>query len=241
MIEITPLGDSALTVRFAQGAARSPNDLLAKVLAAKQAIDEAAIPGVVETTTSYSTVGVYLDMGALLGGNRDTGNGFVGVMGRIHEVLEQRRPKKSNEAARQIDIPVCFEAAFALDLTEVAQRTQLSVDQVVAKFCEAEYQVAAVGFTAGFPYLLGLPPELTTPRRERPRLSVPAGSVAIGNNQAGIYPMETPGGWNIIGRTPLVLFAASRNPVSLLSTGDRVRFRRINDDEFQKVRAEARE
>ncbi len=237
MIEITPLGDAALTVRFSKTAAKSPNERLTRVLAAKRAIDRASIPGVVETTTSYSTLGIFLDMPALLGRVRDPENVFQQVTTAIHEVLAQRGVKKATAIRkRRVDIFVCFDSAFALDLAGLAESHNLTSRDVVKKFCAATYQVASVGFTPGFPYLIGLPPELKTPRRETPRVSVPAGSVAIGNDQAGIYPMESPGGWNVIGRTPLLLFEASREPASLLSPGDYVRFHAVSIDEFHKIR-----
>ena len=103
-----------------------------------------------------------------------------------------------------------------------------------------EYRVAMLGFAPGFPHLLGLDPALHMPRRAQPRLRVPAGSVAIGGAQTGIYPRELPGGWQLIGRTPLRLFDAQLDPPSLLAPGDRVRFRTIDADEFDTLLAQAR-
>jgi inhibitor of KinA len=99
----------------------------------------------------------------------------------------------------------------------------------------AHYRVNCLGFTPGFPYLSGLPPALRTPRRPVPRKQVPAGSVGIGGSQTGIYPMTSPGGWNIIGRTPIRLFNPQKNPPALLCAGDSVRFRPITLDEFEQL------
>ena len=133
-----------------------------------------------------------------------------------------------------IEIPVCFDELFAPDLADVAGRHQLECDEVLRRFCDAEYSVRMIGFSPGFPYLSGLPTELATPRRNSPRLKVPRGSVAIGGTQAGIYSQETPGGWNIIGRTPLSLFSAELTRPCLLTAGDQVRFVPISVEEFQR-------
>ncbi|MEW6366589.1 MAG: 5-oxoprolinase subunit PxpB [Acidobacteriota bacterium] len=140
------------------------------------------------------------------------------------------------EPGREVTIPVCYDSELAPDLDSVAAHSGLARDEVVRIHTEAHYQVYFIGFSPGFPYLGGLPPSLATPRLATPRTRVPAGSVAIGGNQAGIYPLESPGGWRIIGRTPLRLFIATRNPPSLLQTGDAVRFVRVDRAEFDKQR-----
>ena len=109
----------------------------------------------------------------------------------------------------------------------------MTVEEFIERFCDASYEVACIGFTPGFPYLIGLPQELALPRRDTPRTEVPAGSVGIGGNQAGIYPSRCPGGWNLLGRTPLRLFDPMKTPPSLLNVGDRIHFTRINASEFE--------
>ena len=123
-----------------------------------------------------------------------------------------------------IEVPVCYDEDFAPDLETVAQHCGLEPNEVVARHAAARYGVRCVGFTPGFPFLGGLPAKLATPRRKSPRPAVPAGSVGIGGAQTGIYPLRSPGGWNIIGRTPLRLFDVTREPAALLRAGDRVRF-----------------
>ena len=134
-----------------------------------------------------------------------------------------------------VEIPVCYGGEFGEDLDAIAARADISIDEVIARHTQAEYTVAMLGFAPGFPYLLGLDPALHVPRRANPRTRVPAGSVAIGGAQTGIYPRELPGGWNLIGRTPLALFDADREPPCLLAPGDRVRFRAIDADEFRRL------
>lgn len=125
---------------------------------------------------------------------------------------------------REVAIPVCYGGVHGPDLNDVARHTGLSTAEVVALHSSTDYIVFFLGFQPGFAYLGGLPESLTTPRRAEPRLAVPAGSVAIGGSQTGIYPAAAPGGWQLIGRTELTLFDPLRDPPTLLLPGDRVRF-----------------
>ena len=130
---------------------------------------------------------------------------------------------------RTVEIPVRYGGEYGPDLEDVARYTGLPAERVVELHASAEYLVYFLGFSPGFPYLGGLPAELATPRLAAPRKLVPGGSVAIGGGQTGIYPMDSPGGWRIIGRTPLRLFDAEASPPSLLAMGDRVRFTPIRE------------
>lgn len=134
--------------------------------------------------------------------------------------------------SRAIEIPVCYESEFAPDLADVAAQNHLSIEEVIRLHSVAEYLVYFLGFSPGFPYLGDLPTQLATPRLSTPRVRVAAGSVAIGGNQTGIYPVASPGGWRIIGKTPLRLFQAESSSPTLLQMGDFVRFRRITKEEF---------
>jgi len=161
-----------------------------------------------------------------------------------HQSLEQavRSALGAGETSpllpREREIPVCYGGAHGPDLAEVAQHLGLPTGEVIARHVAAEYRVAMLGFAPGFPYLLGLDPTLAMPRRRDPRQRVPAGSVAIGGAQTGIYPDQLPGGWQLIGRTPLCLFDVTATPPSLLGAGDRVRFRIIDEEELQHLEAE---
>ncbi len=126
--------------------------------------------------------------------------------------------------SRLIDIPVVYGGPAGPDLDEVARHCEMSASQVVACHSAVEYVVYFIGFQPGFPYLGGLDSRLHTPRRAEPRLQVPAGSVAIGGAQTGVYPLATPGGWQLIGRAQTTLFTPDRQPPVLLRSGDRVRF-----------------
>lgn len=141
----------------------------------------------------------------------------------------------SNLAPEAIVIPVCYDEEFAPDLNDIARHHNLSIDEVVGLHSGADYRVAMLGFTPGFPYLLGLHEFLHTPRKSVPRTRIEAGSVGIAGAQTGIYPLQSPGGWNIIGRTPLRLFTPEKEQITLLQSGDTVRFRAISAEEFREI------
>jgi inhibitor of KinA len=228
-MRIEPLGDSALIVRLADHF--DPETSLNAVLAAVRQIEAAAIPGVIEVAPAYTTIGVFFEPARLDGFNE-----FKASIERaLQTSLEPARPSPGTDSL--IEVPVCYENEFAPDLGEVARRAGLSNDEVIRRYSDATYRVACVGSTPGYPYLSGLPPELATPRRSSPRKEVPAGAVAIGGSQTGIYPRKSPGGWNIIGRTPLRLFDVERETLSLFCAGDQVRFRKISRDEFERFSA----
>lgn len=141
---------------------------------------------------------------------------------------------------RLIEIPVCYGGAFGPDLETVALSNGLTCDEVVGIHSSAEYRVFFLGFSPGFPYLGGLPRTLATPRLDVPRKLVPAGSVAIGGSQTGIYPVASAAGWRVIGRTPLRLFRPDRNPPTLLWMGDRLRFVAITLEEYERAQPASR-
>jgi inhibitor of KinA len=216
-MEITPLGDSALIVRV--------GDSLDEVLATTRRLEGAAIEGVCDIASAFASVAIYFD------GPRD----FETCAAEVRHVLTGKSRVRSKALKpRLVQVPVCYEPEFAADLAEVAEHCRLSPNELVKRHAAAHYRVRCVGFTPGFPYLGGLPDELSTPRRATPRTSVPAGSVAIGGAQTGIYPLPSPGGWNIIGRTPLQLFEVTHQPPAWLRAGDRVRFVPIDRDQFER-------
>ena len=234
-MEISPLGDSALLVRVTENFDSAPEDALDKVMAAKRSLESAKIPGVIELAPAYTTVAIFYDpvRAADAGAPADD---IVGWFERqIGEALSKEDSDRMDRGEKTaIEIPVCYESEFAFDLEDVARHAQLDPEEVVHLHSAPEYRVHCLGFTGGFAFLGGLPGKLATPRRDVPRKEVPAGSVAIGGKQTGIYPIKSPGGWNVIGRTPLKLFDPQNNPPTLLCPGNRVRFRRITRDEFER-------
>lgn len=145
-----------------------------------------------------------------------------------------------SSAVRTVEVPVCYDPEFGPDLDDVAARNRLSREEAVEIHSGGSYFVCFIGFTPGFPYLGGMSQRIAAARLSSPRTRVPAGSVAIGGDQTGIYPIASPGGWRIIGRTPLRLFAPERDPPSLLAIGDEVRFQKISRGEFDRFPEEDR-
>jgi inhibitor of KinA len=161
---------------------------------------------------------------------------FDALAEAISSVLQRNVTRgRIRRERRVVEVPVCYDEEFAPDLSVVAKASGLGLDKVVQLHASAEYRVGFIGFAPGFPYLVGLPPQLATPRRAVPRQMVPAGAVAIGGGQTGIYPSASPGGWNVIGRTPLRLFETTRAEPALLRAGDGVRFHAINRAEFDAL------
>ena len=151
------------------------------------------------------------------------------VEGLVRECMESPHEEEPAET-RTVEIPVWYGGDFGPDLGDVAEHAGISQERVIEMHLAAEYIVLFVGFSTCFPYLGGLPAELATPRLAAPRKHVPEGSVAIGGAQAGVYPLASPGGWRLIGRTPLRLFDPQGSPPALLRMGDRVRFVRMAGD-----------
>ncbi len=152
----------------------------------------------------------------------------------VEECLGAGLPDAADDA-RVVEVPVCYEGELAPDLELVSSKTGIPIEKVAERHCAAEYRVLMIGFAPGHAYMGGLDPSLAVPRRASPRAEVPAGSVAIANTQSVIYPYAIAGGWNVIGRTPLAIFDARREPPSLFAAGDRVRFRAIGRAEFKKL------
>ena len=227
-LEIEALGDSALIIRFRDNSA---------AVQAQHRLENANIPGAIEYAAAYDTVALFYDPAAFA----EADNILEELASRIETAMGSGAARSPVSKSRLVDVGVCFDEEFAFDLAHVAARSGLSSDKVINACCRAEYRVVCIGFTPGFPYLAGLPEELATPRRETPRTEVPAGSVAIAGTQAGIYPLASPGGWNIIGRTGLRLFDPRRTPPALLQNGDRVRFHAVTREEMLQEQGEGKD
>ena len=234
-LEIWPLGDSALIVRVGKDFEGSPDETLNAVLQAQRRLENARLPGVIEIAPAYTTVAVFFDPMRIIAAGAKEDGVFDWLSERIGEALSDAREVPYQLEGCLVEVPVCYETEFALDLDDVAQHAGVHWKEVVDLHCGAEYRVHCIGFTPGFPFLGGLPGKLATPRRATPRTEIPAGSVAIGGTQTGIYPLKSPGGWNVIGRTPLRLFDPKKDPPALLRAGDRVRFRAITREEFDRA------
>jgi KipI family sensor histidine kinase inhibitor len=225
---IQALGDCALLLSFGERLDPALNCL---ALAAAAALRAADLPGIRDIAPAYASVCVQYDPCAWLDA-AGTQSPLAGITSRISAIVDNLPMSQAKPGVAAIDIPVCYGGEFGPDLDLLAAHAKLTATEVIARHCAAEYRVAMLGFAPGFAYLLGLDAALHMPRHAVPRVRVPAGSVAIGGAQTGVYPHELPGGWQIIGRTPLVLFDVARDRPALLAAGQCVRFRAIGIDEF---------
>jgi KipI family sensor histidine kinase inhibitor len=206
---LEPLGDQALLLRWGDVAEVDANR---RVHAFAAALRVTGAPWLVDCVPGYASLAVFFE------------GVDVAVVREQLLTLTTSDPVAGEANSRLVEIPVAYGGEHGPDLDDVASATGLTPAQVVERHAQVDYLVAMLGFSPGFPYLLGLDPQLAVPRLATPRTRVPAGSVGIGGAQTGVYPNEGPGGWRLIGRTASVLFDAKREPPSLLLPGDRVRF-----------------
>lgn len=219
-----PIGDSAIVIQFAD--VISP-EIHQKVRAVAAYLDEYAFEGFIEYTPAFSSVTVYYQPWLIR---------YQEIQLLLEEMLVELMGDLEIAEAPIIEIPVVYGGHRGPDLAFVASKNKLSTSEVIAIHTSAEYVVYMIGFAPGFPYLGGMSEKIAAPRKEQPSAVIPAGSVGIAGLQTGIYPIETPGGWQIIGQTPLQLFELNREVPALLKAGDRVRFVAISETEFKKIR-----
>ena len=235
---ILPLGDSALIVRFGTRIDAAVNR---RVLNLAMLIEERRIQGIVEAVPSFSSLTIHYD--PLSVPRRVDPNGEsespAGAMTRVVRGILSEVPESCPWPERSIEIPACYGGEFGPDIEFVARHNRLTVEEVIEIHSSTTFVVQMLGFLPGFPYLGGLPETIAAPRLATPRARVPAGAVGIGGTQSGIYPIESPGGWRLIGRSPLRLFLPERDPPVLLRLGDTVRFRRLTIEEFHALEEES--
>jgi len=215
-------GDRALVVEFGD---RIDRALSNEVLRLDASVRSSRLSGLVETVPTFRSLMVHYDPVATT---------FADLERAITSLLDCQPGPRA--AATLWRVPVCYENSFAPDLGEVANRTGLAPSEVVARHSSTSYHVYMLGFLPGFPYLGDLPRELELPRRADPRLRVPAGSVSIATTLTAIYPYESPGGWHLIGATPVRLFDPARSRPALLKPGDEVQFQPIDPANFASIR-----
>lgn len=209
------------------------DDAIARAWRVADAIRAAAIEGVEDVTLAYASVQVRVTHRVAMDAHAAS-NLEARVCDACDAASTTTAPRATS--SRTIDIPVCYDADFGLDLDWLARETALRIDDLIALHTGATYHVHFLGFLPGFAYMGGVPDALRVARHASPRTRVPAGSVAIAGAQAGIYPSDTPGGWRIVGRTPLAIFDPTRAVPSLLQPGDQVRFVRIDRARFDAMR-----
>lgn len=227
-----PLGDAAVLIQFADIVSE---EVHRQVTAASKAIEQAPFHGLVESIPSFTSIAVYYDAPMII-----KPDGFDTVYAYVCNMLEQKIDEAVAEKGIMdkeiVEIPVCYGGEYGPDLEEVAQRNGLLPEEVIQLHSGQDYLIYAIGFAPGFPYVGGVSEKIATPRKKTPRLRIPAGSVGIAGMQTGIYPIETPGGWQIIGRTPLALFRPEAQSPTLLNSGQYIRFRPIASEEYEHLK-----
>ncbi|GAA4295061.1 5-oxoprolinase subunit PxpB [Nibribacter koreensis] len=232
-IQLFPLGDSALVVQFGEGIS---SEIHRQVRAFAEYVEAHPFYGFVEQVPAYTSVTIYYN--PWLTSLKGKVNPYETVVTLVEDMLEKGISASRNKKKIIQEIPVCYGGDFGPDLPFVTEHSDLTVEEVIALHAKPKYLVYMIGFAPGFPYLGGLNARLAAPRKSTPRPVIPAGSVGIAGQQTGVYPMQTPGGWQLIGRTPLQLFDANRENPSLLQMGDYVQFVSISQEEFHSLQAE---
>ena len=221
------VGDRGLLLEFGDEIHPQVNEKVRRMVLAIQA---AGIEGVVEQVPTYRSLLIVYNPRVI----------SVERLKAKLESIEQELGQAPLPEPTLTRIPVVYGGAYGPDLDYVATSHQISPEEVIRLHCGRTYLIYMIGFMPGFPYLGGLPPRIATPRLDTPRTVVPAGSVGIAGHQTGIYPTESPGGWRLIGRTPVRLFDPLRSPPARLAAGDRIRFVPVSPEEYQAIeRAEA--
>jgi inhibitor of KinA len=221
-IKIMPSGDSGILVRFGNVISEEINKKvhdLHLMLASNDA------NGIIEMVPAYTDLLILY-------------NPLVLSFDRLNEAIKKAvdMPNKlESQTQRLIKIPTCYEDEYGADLGEVSENTGLTKDEIIKIHSSTDYLVYMLGFTPGFSYLGGMDERIACPRKKTPRQGIPAGSVGIADKQTGIYPIESPGGWQLIGRTPLNLFDPKREEIFLCKAGDKLRFEPISKKEFETI------
>jgi inhibitor of KinA len=226
-VRFTPLGDRAVMITLGAAIDEATHRL---VRSASVRIDRRPPAGFLDQVPAFTSIAVHYD--PLIAARGTTKTPYARVVEELTAALDGLTAEKL-PPARLVEIPVCYGGAMGPDLDDVARGHDMTAEEVVRLHTSGDYLVYMVGFMPGFAYLGGLSPKLATPRRTTPRTVVPAGTVGIGGSQTGVYPLDSPGGWNLIGKTPLAIFDIGRAQPALLATGDRVRFRAITETEFR--------
>ena len=222
---ISPVGDCAISIDFGQVIDPKINRHIRQTI---ERIQELKLDGITELVPTYCALLIQYD--AMLYSYSD-------ICNLMEPLLEPSATDDANERVTVIEIPTVYGGEFGPDLGYVASHNNLSEDEVVSIHSGTDYLVYMLGFIPGFTYLGGMDPRIATPRLSSPRTLIPAGSVGIAGEQTGTYPSDSPGGWQIIGRTPVTMYDMSKEQAALLSAGDYVRYVPIDEAEYNRIKA----
>lgn len=225
---VYPCGDCAVTLQIGGEISEAVNREVVNVLASLRRV---AIPGVCELVPTYSSICIHYDPLVL---------SYEALLNAIKQLKIQLSEDLAGGSGRIVEIPVCYGGEYGPDLSFVAEHNGLTPEEVVKRHGEGLYLVYMLGFLPGFAYMGGMDESIACPRLTSPRTKIPAGSVGIAGTQTGIYPLTSPGGWQLIGRTPLKMFSINGEQTTFaLSAGDRVRFVPITEETYREMEADA--
>lgn len=222
---ISPVGDRAISIDFGQVIDPTINRHIRQTIERIKALQ---LEGIIELVPTYCALLVEYD--AML-------YSYSEICNTIEPTLEEGMTNTTNELVTVVEVPTVYGGEFGPDLSFVASHNHLSEDEVISIHSGTDYLVYMLGFIPGFTYLGGMDPRIATPRLSSPRTLIPAGSVGIAGEQTGTYPSDSPGGWQIIGRTPVTMYDMSKAQAALLKAGDYVRYVPIDESEFQRIKA----
>lgn len=234
--ELSPLGDSAVVVTFGN---EIKSDTHHKIKACMNLLINDPFIGFIECVPAYTNLTVFYDPLVVYSEyQKNNITEYDSPFQMVCSIVKKKLQKVKTDQElpqRTVSIPVCYGGENGPDLEYVALHHHLTIDEVIRIHSNGDYLVYMIGFAPGFPFMGGLSEQIATPRRSSPRTTIPAGSVGIAGSQTGVYPISTPGGWQLIGRTPTRLFLPTQNPPSLLQAGDLVKFYPISYQEYQEI------
>jgi inhibitor of KinA len=228
--KIYPISENAITLEFGDAINL---DTHKNIMEYQSCLHATNMPGFIECVPAYTTLTIYFDLVKVQQSKLTGESALQKVSNFLRSIVVDKN--SVSYLKNVIDIPVCYDKEFGLDLAELSQTKKISIDEIIHLHANKDYTVYMIGFTPGFPYLGEIDERLVCSRKANPRKKVPAGSVAIAGRQTGIYPFDTPGGWQIIGRTPMQLFSSEKNPPAQLQAGMTVKFVPISRQEFDKL------
>ncbi len=226
--EFLPNADTAVTVQFRREICKEVNR---QVTALADMIESGGVPGIIETVPTFTSLTVFYDCSVIRAD-------------RLREELARMIESSSSAgkgSAKVYHIPVCYDEKFALDMQNVCEHTGLTADEIIKIHTSEPYLIYMLGFLPGFAYLGGLDEKIATPRLKSPRLEIFEGAVGIGGNQTGIYPIASPGGWQLIGKTPVKVFDLKREKPILYEAGDYISFYPVTLEEYERIEKQIKE